>query len=86
MYVVHLRIKKELYMISIIQLDYTDDICLLSHSQTHMQSKLSNLWYGSKKVRLEINFSKTEELRVNTISQRSIMLANKGIRRIHDFT
>jgi hypothetical protein len=86
MYVVHLRIKKELYMISIIQLDYTDDICLLSHSQAHMQSKLNNLWYGSKKVRLEINFSKTEELRVNTISQRSIMLANKGIRRVHDFT
>jgi hypothetical protein len=26
-------------------LDYADDICLLSHSQVHMQSKLNNLRY-----------------------------------------
>jgi hypothetical protein len=32
-----------------------------------------------------ITNSKTEELRVNTKSQRSIMLANKAIRRVHDF-
>jgi hypothetical protein len=67
-------------------LDYADDICLLSDSQAHMQSKLSNLCYESKKAELEINFSKTEELRVNTKSQHSIMLANKAIRRVHDFT
>jgi hypothetical protein len=67
-------------------LDYTDDICLLSHSQAHMQSKLNNLCYESKKAGLEINFFKTEELRVNIKSQRPIMLANKAIRRVHDFT
>jgi hypothetical protein len=67
-------------------LDYAGDICLLSHSQAYMQSKLDNLCYESKKAGLEINFCKTEELRVNTISQRSIMLANKAIRRVHDFT
>jgi hypothetical protein len=60
-------------------LDYADDICLLSHSQAHMQSKLNNLCYESKKARLDINCSKTEELRVNTKSQRSIMLANKPL-------
>jgi hypothetical protein len=37
------------------------------------------------KAGLEINFSKTEELIVNTTSQRSIMLANKAIRRVHDW-
>jgi hypothetical protein len=42
-------------------LDYADDICLLSHSQAHMQSKLNNLCYGSKKAGLEINFSKSSE-------------------------
>jgi hypothetical protein len=67
-------------------LDYADDICSLSHSQAHKQSKLNNLCYESKKAGLEINFSKTEELRVNTKSQHSIMLANKAIRRVHDFT
>jgi Uri superfamily endonuclease len=40
----------------------------------------------SKKAGLEINLSKTEELRVDTKSQRSIMLANKAIRTVHDFT
>jgi hypothetical protein len=67
-------------------LDYADDICLLSHSQAHMQSKFSNLCYESKKAGWEIDFSKTEELRVHTKSQRSIMLANKAIRRVLDFT
>jgi hypothetical protein len=67
-------------------LDYADDICSLSHSQAHTQSKLNNLCYESKKAGLKINFSKTEELRVNTKSQHSIMLANKAIRRVHDFT
>jgi hypothetical protein len=45
-----------------------------------MQSELNNLCYESKKTGLEINFSKTEELRVNTKSQRPIMAANKAIR------
>jgi hypothetical protein len=39
-----------------------------------------------KKAGLEINFAKTEELRVNTESQCYIVLANKAIRRVHDFT
>jgi hypothetical protein len=51
-----------------------------------MQSKLKNLCYESKYAGLEINFSKTEELRVNIKSQRSITLANKAIRKLHDFT
>jgi hypothetical protein len=50
-----------------------------------MQSKLNNLCYKSRKAGLKINFSKTEEIRVNTKLQRSIMLANKAIRRVHDF-
>jgi hypothetical protein len=67
-------------------LNYADDICLLSHSQLHMQSQLNNLCYESKNAGLEFNFSMTEELRVNTKSQHPIMFANKAIRRVHDFT
>jgi hypothetical protein len=63
-------------------LDYADDICLLSHSQAHMQSKLSNLCYESRKAGFEMSFSKSEELSMNTQSQRNIMLANKAIRRV----
>jgi hypothetical protein len=39
-----------------------------------------------KKAGFEITFSKAEELRVNIKSQLSIMLANKAIRRVQDFT
>jgi hypothetical protein len=51
-----------------------------------MQSKLNNLCYESKNAGFEITFSRAEELRVNIKSQLSIMLANKAIRREHDFT
>jgi hypothetical protein len=44
-----------------------------------------DLCYDSRKAGLEINSYKTEELRVN-IKSRSISLANKAIRRVHDFT
>jgi hypothetical protein len=55
-------------------------------SQAHMQSKLNSLCYELRKAGLEINFSKTEGLRVNIKSQCSIMLANKAIIKVHDFT
>jgi hypothetical protein len=51
-----------------------------------MQSKLNNLCCELRKAGLGIKFSRTEELRVNTKLQCSIMLANKAIRRVHDFT
>jgi hypothetical protein len=66
-------------------LGYADDIYLLSHSQAHMQSKLNNLCCESRKTGLEMDFSKTEELRLNIKSQCSTMLANKAISRVHDF-
>jgi hypothetical protein len=46
--------------------DYADDICLLSHSQAHMQSNFDNLCSESIKAGLEKNFSWTEELTVNS--------------------
>ena len=46
---------------------YADDVCLVSHLYEHMQRKLDDLWKESKKAGLEINSSKTEEMRVNTI-------------------
>jgi hypothetical protein len=67
-------------------MDYADSICLLFHGQSHMQSKLSNLCYESRKAGLEINFSNTEEVGVNSESQCSIMLANKVISGVYDFT
>jgi hypothetical protein len=50
--------------------------------------KVNSIIYAMNRRKLgwRLTFPKTEELRVNTKSQRSIMLANKAIRRVHDFT
>ena len=51
---------------SLKDMKYADDVCLVSHKYEHMQRKLDDLWKESKKAGLEINSSKTEEIRVNT--------------------
>jgi hypothetical protein len=44
-------------------MEYADDVRLVSHKYEHMQRKLDDLWEESKKVGFEINSSKTEEIR-----------------------
>ena len=50
---------------SVEDMEYADDVCLVSHKYEHMQRKLDDLWKESKKAGLEINSSKTEEICVN---------------------
>jgi predicted metallo-beta-lactamase superfamily hydrolase len=50
---------------SLEDMEYAADVCLVSHKYEHMQRKLDDLWKESKKAGLEINSSKTEEIRVN---------------------
>ena len=45
---------------SLEDMDYADDVCLVSHKYEHMQRKLDDLWKESKKAGLEINSSKIE--------------------------
>ena len=52
---------------SLEDMEYADDVCLVSHKYEHMCRKLDDLWKESKKADLEINSSKTEEIRVTTI-------------------
>jgi len=49
------------------EMEYADDVCLVSHKYEHMQRKLYDLWKESKKAGLEINSSKTEEIRFDTV-------------------
>ena len=42
---------------SLEDMEYADDVCLVSHKYEHMYRKLDDLWKESKKVGLEINFS-----------------------------
>jgi hypothetical protein len=50
-----------------------------------MQRKLDDLWEESKKAGLEINSSKTEEIRVNTIVNQELRLNGEDIKRSSDF-
>jgi hypothetical protein len=40
-------------------LDYANDVCLLSHKWSDMQEKLNDLNYESKKIGLHKNLAKT---------------------------
>jgi hypothetical protein len=55
-------------------LEYADDICLLSHKYDHMQSKLIDLHNISQEVGLEINYSLTEEIQLNIKLKKAITL------------
>ena len=39
---------------SLEDMDYADDVCLVSHKYEHMQRKLDDLWKESKKAGLEL--------------------------------
>jgi hypothetical protein len=45
---------------SLEDMEYTDDVYLVSHRYEHLQRKLVDLWEESKKAGLEINSSNTE--------------------------
>ena len=47
--------------------------------------KLDDLWKESKKASLEINSSKTEEIRANTIVNQGLRLNGENIKRSSDF-
>ena len=62
-------------------MEYADDVCLVSHKYEHMERKLDDLWKESKKAGLEINSSKTEEIRVNTAVNQGLKLNGEDIKR-----
>ena len=70
---------------SLEDMEYADDICLVSHKYEHIQKKLGDLWEESKKVGLEINPLKTEQIRVNTVINQGLRLNGEDITRSSDF-
>ena len=66
-------------------MEYADDICLVSHKYEHMQKKLGDIQEESKKVGLQINPLKMEVIRVNTILNRVFKLNGEEIKNSPDF-
>jgi hypothetical protein len=67
-------------------LDFADDICLLSHSLTHMQSKTDVLQGTAAATGLHINAQKTKFMGINAQHQRSITLEGQAIEEVEKFT
>ena len=67
-------------------LDYADDIALLSHSHKHAQDKAQSLATTSGMTGLTIKRSKTKTMRINSAKEEPIKLGNEAIEDITSFT
>jgi hypothetical protein len=63
-------------------LDYADDIVLLSHNFGDMQAKLDDLVRESQRVGLNVNIEKTKNLRVNSRTTAAFRIGEEVIERV----
>ena len=67
-------------------LDFADDIALLSHSQQQLQSKTTALDELSASVGLRIHPGKSKVLRVHSANREPIMVKNQALEEVNTFT
>ncbi len=66
-------------------LDFADDICLLSHKQQDAQEKLSRIAKEARKTGLQINVGKTEVMKMNNRQQDPLQLYQEDIKEVDKF-
>ncbi|XP_065361932.1 uncharacterized protein LOC135955509 [Calliphora vicina] len=64
-------------------LDYAEDICLLSHKISNMQAKIDDLERLARNVGLEINIKNA--MRINNVSTDNIMLQGQPVECVESF-
>jgi hypothetical protein len=67
-------------------LDYADDLALLSHAQQQMQEKTNNVAATSAQVGLKIHRGKTKILKINTDKQIPVTLDDEALEEVEAFT
>ena len=67
-------------------LDYTDDLCLLTHRLVDMKEKGERLQETGGQVGLKINIQKTKKMRIGARQQESLKLHGKAVERMSEFT
>ena len=67
-------------------LDYADDICLLSQNLQHMQTKTEHRALVADKTGLRIGKEKTKVFRVNSKRQEKIKMRDEELEDVHSFT
>ena len=66
-------------------IDFADDLCLMSHRLIDMKEKMEELSKEGKKVGLKINESKTKEMRINSKNQEELLVDGKVIEQVEQF-
>ena len=67
-------------------LDFADDISLLSHRYSNIQRKSDELARNAEKIRLQINTNKTKMLRHNSQTADPITIGGRDIEEVTEFT
>ena len=66
-------------------LDFADDLCLLSETHGDMQTKLEDLINEAEKTGLVVNVKKTKALRINTNKTKPCTLRGENIKDVDSF-
>nr|KAG5685953.1 hypothetical protein BaRGS_029448 [Batillaria attramentaria] len=66
-------------------LDFADDLALLSHSHSQMQDKTTRLEATSAGTGLKINMKKTELMKINTTANTPVTVGGEPIREVESF-
>ncbi|XP_062587192.1 uncharacterized protein LOC134248835 [Saccostrea cucullata] len=66
-------------------LDFADNLALLSHNQSQMQDKTTRLATTSAGTGLKINLKKTELMKINTTVQASVTVGGEPIKEVESF-
>ena len=67
-------------------LDYADDIVLISETWNHAQQKLERLNQNGLRTGLKINKKKTESLRINARNNSAFTVDNEDVKDVTTFT
>ena len=67
-------------------LDFADDLALLSSTANHMQTKISKLHNYASMAGLKINTRKTEVLRINSKSVKRVEIAGQQLKEVEKYT
>lgn len=70
---------------SLSDLDYADDICIMTHSFDDMTAKLQQLSDITEEAGLKINIGKTKTLRINAARQEKFHINNHELEDVHSF-
>lgn len=67
-------------------LDYADDLCLMSHTLNGIQEKVNKLHVNALKVGLKINFLKTKSMRILTENNTPIVVDGNILEDVSEFS